>query len=393
MDIFSTIEFLERGKARTSEDLTPNRLIRQQEYKTAKMVARSIAAYRQLDAQEGEDLARRAVAFLEANPGEDAAIAEIILTRLATIVPGSLKGLYPQLIEMGLFCSDGILFCEADAVTRDRLLMLLQEQSVDNATLAGSVCALSWIGDLEVQDRFSFWKRAEPSWLSTLAQPLDKYMRLAGWEMTKDGIRRDLYYRNCYELIPAFNEEGVSHSKPIRVVLPREDRCGGCGRHLFTLFDLDLTDSRLGFLELDGLELNIATCPTDIAFGETLFTDVDLLGSSTWSDANGERVVPLDDLDDWEDFPQLPFNQLTLGSIRRTPLETYAAYQQKGLSQIGGHPEWVPYPDYPRCPSCQQTMMFVGQLELADVRENSEGMIYAFHCRSCGKAATMFQQT
>src|SRR5712692_3483555 len=280
MDLFPVTNFLKRGTSWTPEDIPADGLTKQQEYKAMKTVARSIAAYRELTAQEGKELAQLALDFLEANPDEDTALARIILTRLATVVPGSLKGLYPQFIARRMFWGEGVLFREADPITRDQLFVLLQEQSKDIPTLARCVCALSWIGDGTVQDRFHQWQRDAPPWLLTLAQSLDTYTRLAGWELTEDGKRRNLYYQHCYELIPVHHGEGAKRSKLVKVMLLREDRCGGCGRHLFTLFDVDLSDPQLKFLELEGTRLIIAMYPTDIAFDESLFTDVDLSGYS-----------------------------------------------------------------------------------------------------------------
>jgi hypothetical protein len=218
-------------------------------------------------------------------------------------------------------------------------------------------------------------------------------MHLAGWELTQDGKRRNLCFPQCYELIPREERTDGRDVDPVRVMLSREDRCGSCGRHLFTLFEYNLHDPRLAFLNLRGEQLRVAMCPTDTSLGERVFTEVDTFGKSAWSNENGEQVEPLDDLNDWEDTPPLPSDQLVLGNARRTPFETQAAYWQKRLSQIGGYPEWVQYPDYPQCPNCQQTMVFIGQLELADIAENVEGMIYAFLCAECGVAATGYQQT
>lgn len=172
-------------------------------------------------------------------------------------------------------------------------------------------------------------------------------MAEAGWEHTIENQRRDLFFQTCFTLVL---KEGAStrDTNPVRVIVPREDRCGSCGRHLFTLFDLDLADPRLAFLGLDGERLRIAMCPTCTPLGDHVFTDVDMHGSSQWSFTNGEDPVePLEDIEDWEDFPQLPFDSLQLG---RTAYETHGAYWQKGLSQLGGFPEWVQTADYPPLP-------------------------------------------
>lgn len=393
MDFFSLISFFKDGKAWVAEENLLGELTKRREYEEVERLASNIAPYRKLTAQEGNELARLAFAFLDAGRLKNTNLVRTVLTRLATIVPGSLKGLHSQLLEKKIFWGEGVLYREADLATRDQLFTLLYEQPSDIHAIAGYVCALSWIGDEEVRDQFSRWQYKSPPWLLDLAQPLTTCMHIAGWELTESRKRRDLFYQECYELISDFDEEKSRNLETIKAVLPREDRCGSCGRHLFNLFEIDLSDPRLQFLGIKGKKLDIAMCPTDTVLGEPLFTDVDVSGRSEWSDVNGDRVEPLEDLNDWEDLPRLPYDQLRLGPARRTPYETHAAYQQKGLSQIGGHPEWAQNPGYPQCPDCGRTMKFVGQLELVDILENTEGMLYAFHCRECGKAATTYQQT
>jgi hypothetical protein len=363
------------------------------EYEVAHRTIDDIRSYRPLSAREGQALAQQVIALVDAGEKNEIEIARTILTRLTMIVPGSLTDLYAQLIAKRIFWADGAVFREAGPLHRDQLLSLLEENAGGPQAIADIVSALVWIGDKNVQTYYSSWLQEPPSWQSTLLLPLERFPQEAGWELTEAGTRRTLYFQTCYELVPIMGSISESDHRPVRIMLPREERCGGCGRHLFTLFNLNLRDSSLAFLEADGERLRIAMCPTCTAFDERLFTDVDTHGKSAWSEENGERVELLDDLDDWEDLPALPSEQLTLGSARRTPYETFAAYGQQGLSQLGGYPEWVQQPDYPRCPTCQQHMQFIGQVQLADLRENAEGMIYAFLCLPCGKAATTYQQT
>jgi hypothetical protein len=362
------------------------------EYEEAQRTVDDISSYRPLSTGEGQALAQHVFALVDSGDDE-IEIARTVLTRLAMIVPGSLMQLYSQLMTRRFFWAEGAVFREAGPLYRDQLLLLLDENAGDPQAVADILSALFWIGDKKVQTYYSSWLQEPPFWQSTLLLPLERFPHVAGWELTETGTRHTLYYQTCYELTSIEHSTSHNDHRTIRLMLPREDRCGGCGRHLFTLFDLDLRDSTFAFLEVEGERLQIAMCPTCTAFDERLFTDVDTHGKSEWSEVNGERVEPLDDLDDWEDLPTLPSDQLTLGSARRTPYETNTAYWQKGLSQLGGYPEWVQHPDYPHCPTCQQHMRFIGQVQLADLRENAEGMIYAFLCLPCGKAATAYQQT
>ncbi|WP_201366927.1 hypothetical protein [Dictyobacter formicarum] len=178
----------------------------------------------------------------------------------------------------------------------------------------------------------------------------------------------------------------------VAVIVPREDRCGGCGRHLLTLFDFNLRHSAFSFLAMQGQQLRIAMCPTCTLLGDPVYSNVNGDGLSQWSQDNGEEPVdPLNDLDDWEDLPHISCQQLQLGSPYSTLPEGPLSCRQKGLSYVGNVPTWIHSSDYPYCPGCQQRMLFVGQLNLADLRPDVEGIIYAFLCSCCGKAANACQ--
>ena len=85
---------------------------------------------------------------------------------------------------------------------------------------------------------------------------------------------------------------------------------------------------------------------------------------------------------------------LGLGMARRTPFEAVGRFllDEEGTSQLGGHPEWIQDAFYPQCPTCQQTMPFLGQAAFEDWNDG-EGVFYLFLCLSCRKAATHYQQT
>jgi hypothetical protein len=119
-----------------------------------------------------------------------------------------------------------------------------------------------------------------------------------------------------------------------------------------------------------------------------VYFDVERDGSSRWGESNGNPPHLLRRYED-DLMPPWPELRLVLGKKRKTP------YVNNG-SHLGGYPAWVQSPEYPQCPSCQQTMRFIGQLEpAADIGAPSsiEGIVYAFLCATCGKATTGYQQT
>ena len=124
---------------------------------------------------------------------------------------------------------------------------------------------------------------------------------------------------------------------------------------------------------------------------------MDLQGGVSWSDANEAmpRILQQVGLGSDDDLPSPASRRLVLGPPRRTPFEAVGRFMldETGISQLGGHPEWIQDAAFPVCPGCQRRMTHVGQVSWADMEEYAEGSTYAFLCLPCGKGATIYQQT
>ena len=160
------------------------------------------------------------------------------------------------------------------------------------------------------------------------------------------------------------------------------------------MFDLDLSDPRFSGIAT-GSRLRIASCEWCSGFA-TIFTDVDFAGGSSWSAANPPDVLHEVGYGDLEE-ETWPRSGLILGAERRTPFETLGrdTLEALGMSQVGGHPEWVQYPDYPTCPTCSRRMVCVGQIAWEELEDSGieDGITYAFLCVPCKIVATSTQQT
>ncbi len=389
MDIFEAIKVYYSprtiwGDIHDSEDTLrakERRLLSQE----ADKIINNYETYRKLTEQEGRAVALAAIELYDAGTYPDHYIPHQVLDRLASSVPGSLKGLYQNLIERNIFWRESALYREADSATRDLLLLLLESDLPPEMRRGDLLCALAWIGDKKVRAQFNAWHHKQPTWYPSSYYSIQDYARCAGWELTKDGKRRDLCYSECYDLLSADEVAAMHIPNPVEVIAPHEEQCPWCDRSLVTLFDFHLHDHRLSFLGLEGERVRIAMCTNCSTQCVGGMTEIDFYGTSRWSDANGSRPLRLSLYDDLP-WPQ---QQLGLGKARKTPFETDG-------SHIGGYPEWVQYPEYPTCPLCQQTMMFIGQIEPAvDIGAPAyiEGIVYAFLCATCGKATTGYQQT
>lgn len=77
-----------------------------------------------------------------------------------------------------------------------------------------------------------------------------------------------------------------------------------------------------------------------------------------------------------------------------------ASNSRENLNRVGGHPTWVQSAEFPQCPDCNATMVFLLQLDsdlpTGDKGEwlwGSGGIAYAFWCDSCKISGILWQCT
>ncbi|GHO48609.1 hypothetical protein [Ktedonospora formicarum] len=356
------------------------------------------STYRSLTSQEGKVLAKFALqlydagVFVEPDRSTDGFdfLPYSMLTYLADIVPGSLDGLYAQLLTRNLNFQSNSIFREADPETRDHIITLLQTGEPCPYHPTALLSALAWIGDRRVQEQFSQWQYHPEyeQWRQRVTLTPASFAHQAGWELTPDGGRRDLYFHTCYDLPRRTSEEGLR----VNLGSLQEEHCGWCGRQLFSCFDCFLSDLPHVSEELfhqrgERLRLPLClNCFSTQSFRENrVIMDVDFHGKAQWSTSNGARPqhVQVYEPDDIRYIAGLQPQQCFLGPQRRTPYDVNGTH-------IGGCPNWPQYSDYPICPSCERSMMFVGQWEEVPIYL-WEGYLYAFLCLECG-LSTIGQQ-
>lgn len=314
--------------------------------------------------------------------------------------PGALADIWQEMIHENKMWP-GFTFLGAPSTITEQLLALIEQQS--GGRYNDLLMALAWIGDERVVGQFAAWREAPPTWQTRAIQarqlhlPAHEYAPEAGWELTSEGEKRQLYWEPSYHLIPSDPPQDA------RDLTPDVAQCGWCDRHLMTLLDLDLTDPRLAFLaaELpepvpDDARLRIAHCQWCSMY-TILYTDIDLHGGFTWSEDNDPIPGILDDVLD-EDTATAYARLMIVGHQRTSPFEAQVSRTFGGdgfeASQVGGHPTWIQDAEYPVCPSCKQRMRIIGQIGWTDVlQESAEGITYAFLCLPCGKAAVNYQQS
>jgi len=324
-----------------------------------------------------------------------------LLAHLDATVPGALAPVHEELVTRARFYPCW-LYLGASSETRAHLQHLLTDPAHAEERNLLLQC-LAWIGDERVQATFRSMSSQPPvggragAGVTMVTLSPEDAAEQAGWQLGAVDGRRNLYRPVSYALVPVAEPELTPSTHPVAVSTPLEGDCGWCGRWLVALLDVDLRDPRCtAVVGVEGTRLRIAYCRWCSSYA-TLYTDVDMHGGAVWSAANEDKPAILEQIGpgDEEDLPEAAPQRLALGTPRRTAFETLGGFllSMPGLSQFGGHPEWIQDCAYPVCPKCQAKMVCVAQVSWEDIDEFAEGITYAFLCAPCGTAATTYQQT
>ncbi|MGK9171971.1 DUF1963 domain-containing protein [Yokenella regensburgei] len=334
--------------------------------------------YRRLSASERRRMAEYAETLFAAGSHE---IAQEICTCLAAFTDVRLDVCLRAWLHQGEpdFYS-ALPFHRAPPDVRDTLLQRVEH---DEKNRNGLLIILAWIGDDVVVEQFTRWRQTPPAWCRSLHVPPHHYAHQAGWELTVEGRRRDLYFQHCFHLV----KHAPAQPAVFRAVTGSGVDCPHCATPLTTLFDVTP--------ELIGISagcwsghIRILTCECCTAY-ETVFARADAGEAPQWLTQNRCSTLAVEHATDWV---KLPSEGLHLGEAR-LPLFAADQFLPTTFSQLGGHPTWIQDAEYPPCPECAQTMMFLAQISYEDLDDCAEGMLYGFICPECRTTATSYQQT
>ena len=296
------------------------------------------ALYAELNSAQVAALVRHAHALLRQGNNN---VAQDIAACLVAFVSADVSSLLQEFIRVGDLRPE-FVFQRAAPKIRDLLTQHLARVAGRDRLLTDQLlCALAWVGDERVVELFAGWRAKPPQWAADLHIPPHAYAQVAGWELSPESQRRNLYHDVCYSLVRT-NE--ATTPSPV-AVLTEEN-----------LFELDGTSPALAFLG----------CAQQV-------------------------VVPICDKGALDNG--LPRRSLSLAATPRSPWHAAIDSLPTHYSQLGGHPAWVQDFEYPACSECKRTMRCIGQLACEDVEPNREGMFYAFLCADCVTTASAYQQT
>ncbi|WP_239614629.1 DUF1963 domain-containing protein [Cohnella mopanensis] len=343
---------------------------------------RAQVLYHQLTEPEFERLETYAITLID---NGDFDLAETILLSLVCFANSRIERGIETLFRKGRY-NPSILYKDAGPAIRDELIHQVNCDS-DNRNLL--LLALAWIGDEEVIRLFTKWRDDPPPWASKLYVSPENYTYEAGWELDQYGRKRLLFHSKSYHIEVC--GEGIGESELARsvvVALQTDDQeCPWCKSRLTVLLDFKLQDPLIKFINLPGEQLRIAACVHCNCYG-TVFMKVELDGSYSWSEYNSLPDFLQERVPDEESI----WRTMRLSERLMGTFEGACWTLEAPVSQIGGHPAWIQDAEYPTCPCCSETMMFIGQIDMEQAAD-SEGIFYTFLCGSCLISAVNYQQT
>ncbi len=317
-----------------------------------------------------EECRRAAISAIElseaSKPLADARICDDLFEELALHRPESLVGLHFRLAHFPSTwrCNQGAIYRTSDSATRDYLIGL--EGKTDDHD--GLLKALAWIGDAVVAQQLRAW-RDRPIWDERLNVSPAFYAHEAGWEVTEEGTRRDLCMPGGFELVPV--KESDEPGERIECAAKTDWLCSRCQTVLQCLIDIDTAKAPFEKFGFQSPRFRVLTCAS---CWEATFAEWSVQGDLQLCNTKGPGVGR-GDLFEPKSFAVRPL---------KTSINEYH-------SALGGYPKWLQDVEYPDCPRCHKTMVFLAQIDLGEI--GGDGTIYAFACDPCRTTAATSQCT
>ncbi|MCP1135848.1 DUF1963 domain-containing protein [Paenibacillus polysaccharolyticus] len=394
------------------EPRTYNELIRYVPYKYSME-----QVYLSLAVEQQREMKRYAMDLIRSDDGDS---GKDILLYLVCYHDLPLTAEIPELLDRDIVYP-AVLFKSASGETRDHLI---QQVNNDKENRNHFLIMLAYIGDEVVVQQFWQWKQSPPEWAGELYVEPERYTLQAGWELTEEGQRRELFITPSYLLYEAEHsdvEAGESENlngSPISLLVPSSKLCPWCGSSFISLMNLHVKHPSLRSVQWNFPQLDVQTCLVCSSYS-VVYMEMDTEGKPIWSEYN---VKPdgFDEIDVEEmsvDVSGVSSSSLDVGSLAgegewsggaqeqvqrrwfriapepRQPFHGSEWAMEPSISQVGGHPGWVQDADYPVCPACSATMKAIGQLDGEMIQENGEGVYYMFACEPCQMTAVSYQQS
>lgn len=286
---------------------------------------------------------------------------------------------------------DGFIFRRAGVKVQEALFKLLAK-----GDKVGLAC-LAWNNSSAVFQRLIRLKEHPPDNFPDFSESFDNFAAYAGWEVTSDNKRRDLFYQSSREMVLV--EEVPANAFILKSYLDAHERCPWCKGPLVYLANIEssLLKSMLG-VNLSFSHLPFYSCAQCMCGVNWLFCELEADGKPKWSDFN-KYSYGSPEMAESLTFESLPEKELSfaISSELRPPLLYSCGVEPEEYrpnSQFGGAPSWLQGAEYPCCPKCQLRMKFLFQIDAEGHDIYDWGVYYAFYCEKCQSyTATMRQCT
>ena len=247
----------------------------------------------------------------------------------------------------------------------------------DTRSRRSLMAALAWMPFEKIAGIFAEMNAEPPEWAAIMKMSFRSWTQTAGWEWTYDEQRRTLFSESCFPMV-----EDPQNSLCVATDGPID--CGFCQKPMIQLFCVD--GDQIGLEGFSG-SISALTCEFCGQHGP-IFTEWDESGTISWSPHNQM----------WSPPPAPAIRSMLerrfgarLGKVA-SPLRSTYLKLPVNRSQIGGLPTVMSRPQYPACPICDETMMFLGQLDANVFGFTNTAIFQTFTCKDCRVSATLLHR-
>ncbi len=277
-------------------------------------------------------------------------------------------------MELYKDCDDDIIY---------KMIDILKNDDTPSFLASDILCCLAVRGGEKVLRAFVELENNQPKWRTELYANPSYYANMGGWTFDKDGNFIKTMYDKCYPLVKGTLEE--KEASPVKVGLVTDEVCEHCGSPIVELLKIDARDTRLDFLETDGI-ITAKCCHLCMAFVDNTFNRFTLDGKSEIIKLEGSDF----EFDAEEDMETFANNTFVLA---KEPVALQYPNDWEGGCAIGGHGFWVNDCEIIDCPDCGKPMRYLAQIQWEELLDNMEGFASIEVCSDCKIISIQHQQS
>lgn len=277
------------------------------------------------------------------------------------------------------------LYKDAPDYIIESMMDILKKDSADPQLAGALLLCLAVCGGEKVYQLFLDLERHPRSWRKKLYVNPSFYATYGGWSYDSNGRFMKTNFDKCYPMALGTLEE--KKRSPVKIGVKTGEKCSQCGLGLVNLMEIDGTDPRLDFLELNGV-VKAKCCPNCMIYSDNYFCRYTLDGESEII-LEKDAVMMEDELKD-AGLEELTSNSYILGD---QPVALRYAADWEGGSSVGGFAFWIQDCDIRLCPDCGKPMKYLAQIQWDTVLSGMEGNAYIEICPDCNMIAMLHQQT